>query len=586
MQKLNAEAYARCEEMEAIAHKGDLDSLIAGFKKCREILSGPPVTLVAESRELAAQRLEQIREDIALAEAELGTRDEKNGDWRAALKRYQRVAEEFGFHREPITSLITRAQKQLDDCAAQVNAGREAALASQWDAAYHAAVAALDLASADPDARSLLTSIAPKLRPPAGMVLVPPGKYIVGGGEGNPRHTVELPFGLFMDIKEVTRGRFAEFLRATGRPAPPGWAEQQSNEEMPVANVTWSDAAAFAAWAGCVLPTEEQWECACRGPSGQLYPWGDTWAPANAVLGFGPAPGGGAPGDRSPCGCMDMAGNVGEWTATAQEFSAAASPVSARSAMPARPQFYIVKGSSWAGMEKERPTCVIAAPLSAGMEKERPTRVIAPPLPAGMEKERPTRVIAAPLPEGTANVSVFLTPDSRTPEWVVRYRSNIEMEYLGVAGAEDYAYVLVRKWMPGWDQWAESKFQVMPEQAIGGMASVTVEEGPKPRRKMTLDLSTGCVAVAHEAKWLDVREPSGVIRRLLLVSGGAARPAKLNEFKEAPPAPDMTLERAVSATTRMVGRENARYINVGFRCAKAVWPLTSPAKEEPKAPAK
>ena len=178
------------------------------LQKYQEILSGPPVTLVAESRESAARRLEEIRNGIALAEVELGARDEKNGDWRAALERYQMVAEKFGFHRDPITSKIARAQKQLDDCAVQVQAGREAFQASKWDAAYHAAVAALDLVSADPDARSLLTSIAPKLQPPPGMVLVPPGKYIVGGSEGNPRRTVELPFGVFIDVKEVTRGRY------------------------------------------------------------------------------------------------------------------------------------------------------------------------------------------------------------------------------------------------------------------------------------------------------------------------------------------------------------------------------------------
>jgi len=32
----------------------------------------------------------------------------------------------------------------------------------------------------------------------------------------------------------------------------------------------------------------------------------------------------------------------------------------------------------------------------------------------------------------------------------------------------------------------------------------------------------------------------------------------------------------------MVGRENARYINVGFRCAKTLWPLTASAEEAPK----
>ena len=46
------------------------------------------------------------------------------------------------------------------------------------------------------------------------------------------------------------------------------------------------------------------------------------------------------------------------------------------------------------------------------------------------------------------------------------------MEYLGVAGTEDYAYVLVRKWMPVWDRWAESKFQVKSGQKIGIMTAV------------------------------------------------------------------------------------------------------------------
>jgi formylglycine-generating enzyme required for sulfatase activity/tRNA A-37 threonylcarbamoyl transferase component Bud32 len=577
MQKLNDDAQARCEEAEAITGKGNLDSLIAGFKKYQEILAGPPVTLVAERKKLAEQRLAEIRNTIARDEEELGAHDEKNGDWHAALGRYRMLAEKFGFHGDPIASKSAQAQKRLDDCGVQVQVGQKAFRASEWDVAYDAAVAALDLVPADPDARSLLASIAPKLQPPPGMVLVPPGKYIVGGGQGNPRQPVSLPFGFFMDIKEVTCGRFSEFLHATGRPPPPGWRKQQGDEEMPVANVTWSEAAAFAAWAGCTLPTEKEWECACRGPSGQLYPWGDTWAPDNAVLGFGPAPVGTAKGDRSPCGCMDMAGNVAEWTATSLESSTAVSSGPVQSVMPAKPQFYIVKGSSW----------------------------------AGMEEERPTRVVAVPLPKGVTNVQMLLSAVPQTPEWMVRYRSDIEMEYLGVVGTADDAYVLVRKWMPGLDYWPESRFRVTIGQEIGGVAAVTVEEGTKPRaregprprmgqvprpraeevltprRKVTLNFSTGCLAIKQEPKaWVDVRDPSGAIRRLLLVSSTAPRSAKFNECKDAPPAPEMTLERAASATTRMAGRENGRYINVGFRCAKALWPLTSSAEKPSKAPAK
>jgi formylglycine-generating enzyme required for sulfatase activity/tetratricopeptide (TPR) repeat protein/predicted Ser/Thr protein kinase len=569
MQKLIADANARREEAEAVARKGDLDSLIAGFSKYQQILSAPPVTLVAEIRESAARRLEEIRGDIVRAETELATQDEKNGDWRAALERYRTVVEKLGIRSDPILSKIARAQKQLRDCALQVQLGREAFRASRWDAAYHAAAAALDLASADPDACSLLASIVPKLQPPPGMVLIPPGKYIVGGSEGNPRRTVELPFGVFMATKEVTCGRFAEFLRATGRAAPPGWPEQAGNEDMPVTNVTWAEAAAFAAWAGCTLPTEEQWECACRGPSGQLYPWGDTWALAKAVLGFGPAPVGSAQGDRSPFGCVDMAGNVAQWTAT---------PLESRG----KPRHYVVKGSSW----------------------------------AGMEQGRPTRVVAQPLPEGAANVPTLLVPDSRRPEWQVHYRSDLEMEYhRGMVGTEDYAFVLVRKWIPGAPRWAESAFPVTTEEKIGGEVAVAVEEEAKPRtaesskarstrgrlrgrsqptptptpahRTVMLDLSTGCVALPQESKdWLDVRDPCGVVRRLPLVSRVEPEPAKINDCKGALPKTEMTLEEALSAATRMAGRENARYINVGFRCAKPLWPLVSPAEEASKAPAK
>lgn len=102
--------------------------------------------------------------------------------------------------------------------------------------------------------------------------------------------------------------------------------------DHPVVQVSWSDAQAFATWAGGRLPTEAEWEHAARGGLGDArFPWGDKepddtgFLPCNIWQGSFPHRNTGADGHVTTAparsfqpngyGLYNMVGNVWEWTA-------------------------------------------------------------------------------------------------------------------------------------------------------------------------------------------------------------------------------------------------------------------------------
>ncbi len=158
----------------------------------------------------------------------------------------------------------------------------------------------------------------------APMMLVPAGPFPMGSDDGEaderPRHTVTLP-AFYIDRFEVTHEQYARFLEASAHPAPLDWPAGRLPPKLarhPVVNVTFDDATAYARWAGKRLPTEAEWEKACRGTDGRNFPWGNSTTNKSTASGEENKqklhPVGSFPDDLSPCGAQDMAGNVWEWT--------------------------------------------------------------------------------------------------------------------------------------------------------------------------------------------------------------------------------------------------------------------------------
>jgi formylglycine-generating enzyme required for sulfatase activity len=181
---------------------------------------------------------------------------------------------------------------------------------------------------------------------PEGMIWIPTGSYITTEehfiedfDEYDYDYDPEIPYFIPATIEiitpldhdflisqtPVTNSQYARFIAETGHPPPFHWIGgdfPKHLENHPVVYVDLYDAMAYAKWAGGILLSEQEWEKAARGIDGRNYPWGNEFIPTYCNTKEGNV-GTTVPVDQysprgnSKCGCVDMSGNVWEWTMSA-----------------------------------------------------------------------------------------------------------------------------------------------------------------------------------------------------------------------------------------------------------------------------
>jgi formylglycine-generating enzyme required for sulfatase activity/predicted phosphodiesterase len=154
-------------------------------------------------------------------------------------------------------------------------------------------------------------------------ITIPAGEFDMGSNEDDsnekPVHRVHISQSFLLGKYQVTNQEYQRFLEANPKVKPPEyWSNSQFNDpKKPVVGVSWKDAQIFCRWAGCRLPTEAEWEYACRAGSKGRYCFGDDESKLEEYAWFGKNSGDKLHpvGEKKPnaWGLFGLHGNVWEW---------------------------------------------------------------------------------------------------------------------------------------------------------------------------------------------------------------------------------------------------------------------------------
>ncbi|MBU2548274.1 MAG: SUMF1/EgtB/PvdO family nonheme iron enzyme [Proteobacteria bacterium] len=194
-------------------------------------------------------------------------------------------------------------------------------------------------------------------------VLIPAGSFLMGSPPDEPdrkddetRHPVTISRSFYLQATEVTQGQWQAVMG--NNPSQ----NSTCGNDCPVENISWDDARDFIARLNAKegtnayrLPTEAEWEYACRAGSKTAFSWGGQadCSKANYGLGYSGECKGTNPGHTMKVGLFppnawglyDMHGNVWEWCADwygAYPSSPATDPTG-----PAMGSFRVFRGGGW-----------------------------------------------------------------------------------------------------------------------------------------------------------------------------------------------------------------------------------------------
>ncbi len=156
-------------------------------------------------------------------------------------------------------------------------------------------------------------------------VLIPAGKFVMGSPPDQPgrkdnegQHEVNISKSFYLQTTEVTQGQWKRVMGDN----PSKFKD--CGDDCPVETVSWDDTRKFIQKLNeldgsvkCRLPTEAEWEYACRAGTSTIFSFGDdegklgefAWYKDNSKKRTHPV----AQKEPNPWGLYDMHGNVFEW---------------------------------------------------------------------------------------------------------------------------------------------------------------------------------------------------------------------------------------------------------------------------------